>query len=74
MNVRCMLEKSVMLDRLLYGRATQVCRPRKNYVLPMVMSWMKEPVVDLVTCGSLTQVDGYDVTYRSPNRDHCYTA
>ncbi len=33
---------------------------------PMVMSWMQEPVVDLVTCGSLTQVDGYDVRTAEP--------
>lgn len=33
---------------------------------PMVMSWMQEPLVDLVTCGSLTQVDGYDVRTAEP--------
>lgn len=33
---------------------------------PMVMSWMQEPVVDLVTCGSLTRVDGYDVHTAEP--------
>jgi len=34
---------------------------------PMVMSWMKEPIVDLITCGSLTQVDGYDVRTGHPS-------
>jgi methylamine---corrinoid protein Co-methyltransferase len=34
---------------------------------PMVMSWMKEPIVDLVTCGSLTQVAGYDVRTGHPS-------
>ncbi len=29
--------------------------------LPAVMSWMQEPIVDLVTCGSLTEVDGREV-------------
>lgn len=29
--------------------------------LPCVMSWMQEPIVDLVTCGSLTQVGGLTV-------------
>jgi len=33
---------------------------------PMVMSWMKEPVVDLVTCGSLTRVDGHEVRTAEP--------
>jgi methylamine---corrinoid protein Co-methyltransferase len=34
---------------------------------PMVMSWMKEPIVDLVTCGSLTQVDGYSILTGHPS-------
>ncbi len=34
---------------------------------PMVMSWMKEPIVDLVTCGSLTHVDGYMVRTNDPS-------
>ncbi|MDZ4159371.1 MAG: monomethylamine:corrinoid methyltransferase [Anaerolineaceae bacterium] len=29
--------------------------------LPMVMSWMQEPIVDLATCGSLPEVDGHPV-------------
>ena len=29
--------------------------------LPMVQSWMQEPIVDLVTCGSVTSVDGRPV-------------
>lgn len=29
--------------------------------LPTVKSWMAEPIVDLVTCGSLTHVDGREV-------------
>ncbi len=33
---------------------------------PMVMSWMQEPLVDLVTCGSLVTVDGYPVKTGSP--------
>jgi methylamine--corrinoid protein Co-methyltransferase len=34
---------------------------------PMVMSWMQEPIVDLVTCGSLTHVDGFEVRTAEPN-------
>lgn len=59
--------------RSLYAR--QVCDTRPPFVwagnpgtptpeeifLPCVMSWMQEPVVDLVTCGSLTHIDGYPV-------------
>lgn len=34
--------------------------------LPCVMSWMQEPVVDLATCGSITQLDGRIVETGSP--------
>ena len=34
---------------------------------PMVMSWMQEPVVDLVTCGSLISVDGRPVETGNPS-------
>ncbi len=33
---------------------------------PMVMSWMQEPLVDLVTCGSLTRVEGFEVHTAEP--------
>jgi methylamine---corrinoid protein Co-methyltransferase len=33
----------------------------EELLLPMVMSWMQEPLVDLATCGSLTTVDGFAV-------------
>ena len=32
-----------------------------------VTSWAKEPVVDMVTCGSIVEVDGYDVVRASPS-------
>ena len=65
--------------RTLYAR--QVCDSRPPLVWagnpgvptpeaifqPMVMSWMQEPIVDLVTCGSLTQVDGYNVRTGEPS-------
>ena len=34
--------------------------------MPCVMSWMQEPLVDLATCGSLTQVRGRDVETGKP--------
>jgi methylamine---corrinoid protein Co-methyltransferase len=65
-------------ERTLYAR--EICDARPPLVwagnpgvptpealfLPMVMSWMKEPIVDLVTCGSLTQIDGLDVLTGHP--------
>jgi methylamine--corrinoid protein Co-methyltransferase len=35
--------------------------------LPMVQSWMQEPIVDLITCGSVTSVDGYPVETGTPS-------
>ena len=32
-----------------------------------VTSWAKEPVVDMVTCGSIVEVDGYNVVRASPS-------
>jgi methylamine---corrinoid protein Co-methyltransferase len=34
--------------------------------LPMVKSWMQEPIVDMATCGSLTHVRGYPVRTGEP--------
>jgi len=34
--------------------------------LPSVLSWMQEPIVDLVTCGSLSHVDGHEVRTADP--------
>jgi len=38
--------------------------------MPCVMSWMQEPIVDLATCGSITQVDGRIVETGSPMEIH----
>jgi len=38
--------------------------------MPCVMSWMQEPIVDLATCGSITQVDGRVVETGSPMEIH----
>jgi methylamine--corrinoid protein Co-methyltransferase len=38
----------------------------EEHFLPTVMSWMQEPIVDLITCGSLTHVDGHEVVTGSP--------
>ncbi len=34
---------------------------------PMVMSWMQEPVVDMITCGSVVTVDGRPVETGAPS-------
>lgn len=35
--------------------------------LPTVRSWTQEPVVDLITCGSLVDVDGFEVRSGEPS-------
>lgn len=61
--------------------AREVCDPRPPIVwagnpgvptpeelfLPMVQSWMQEPIVDLITCGSVTTVDGRSVETGIPS-------
>jgi methylamine---corrinoid protein Co-methyltransferase len=34
--------------------------------LPAVLSWAQEPIVDLITCGSLARVDGREVRTADP--------
>jgi methylamine--corrinoid protein Co-methyltransferase len=65
--------------RTLYARRIMDTRPPlvwagnpgaptpEELFLPTVMSWMQEPIVDLVTCGSLTRVQGRDVQTREPS-------
>lgn len=38
----------------------------EDLFLPSVLSWAQEPIVDLVTCGSLAEVDGREVRTADP--------
>jgi methylamine---corrinoid protein Co-methyltransferase len=38
----------------------------ENIFLPNVMSYMQEPLIDMITCGTLVNVDGHDVRTESP--------
>ncbi len=42
------------------------CPTPESLFLPIVRSVVKEPVVDLLTCGSLVDVDGFDVRRGDP--------
>lgn len=65
-------------ERVLFARNPEDSRPPivwagnpgvptpEDIFQPMVMSWMQEPVVDLVTCGSLVTIDGFPVETGSP--------
>ncbi len=43
------------------------CPTPERLFLPTVRSWAQEKVVDLITCGSLVDVDGYEVKSMEPS-------
>lgn len=43
------------------------CPTPERLFLPTVRSWAQEKVVDLITCGSLVDVDGYEVKSAEPS-------
>lgn len=65
-------------SRVLFARTIQDDRPPliwagnpgaptpEDLFYPMVMSWIKEPIVDLATCGSLTHIHGHEVHTGEP--------
>jgi len=63
-----MLYARQVLDRrppLIWAGNPGVPTP-EEFFLPNVMSWMQEPIVDLITCGSLTAVSGHPVHTAGP--------
>ena len=61
-DARTLHARRIMDDRppIVWAGNPGVPTPEETF-LPNVMSWMKEPIVDLVTCGSLTHVAGHEV-------------
>lgn len=43
------------------------CPTPENLFKPTVTSWAKEPVVDMITCGSMIDVEGYTVRRGEPS-------
>ncbi len=66
-DARILYSRKVMDDRppLVWAGNPGAPTPEELF-LPCVMSWMKEPLVDLATCGSLTSVSGRDVETGKP--------
>lgn len=66
-DARTLFARGIMDRRppLVWGGNPGVPTPEALF-LPNVMSWMQEPIVDLITCGSLTQVHGRTVETREP--------
>ena len=66
-DVRTLLPRKIMDERppLVWAGNPGAPTPEALF-LPMVMSWMQEPIVDLVTCGTLTHIDGREVRTGDP--------
>jgi methylamine--corrinoid protein Co-methyltransferase len=66
-DARTLFARKIMDDRppLVWAGTPGTPTP-ENLFLPSVISWMQEPIVDLVTCGSLTEVDGREVRTADP--------
>ena len=66
-DARTLYSRKIMDDRLPLVWAGNPGAPTPEEIfLPNVMSWMQEPIVDLVTCGTLVQVDGREVRTSDP--------
>lgn len=66
-DARTLYARKIMDDRLpLVWAGTPGTPIPEALFLPSVISWMQEPIVDLVTCGSLTHVDGREVRTADP--------
>jgi methylamine--corrinoid protein Co-methyltransferase len=66
-DVRTLFARKIMDERppLVWAGTPGTPIPEELF-LPSVTSWMQEPIVDLVTCGSLTHVDGREVRTADP--------
>lgn len=66
-DARELYARRIMDDRLPMIWAGNPGAPTpEELFMPCVMSWMKEPLVDLVTCGSLTSISGRNVETGKP--------
>jgi len=70
-DMRWLYAREVMDERLPLVWAGNPGAPTpEELFMPCVMSWMQEPIVDLATCGSITQVNGRNVETGSPMEIH----
>ena len=66
-DARTLDSREIMDDRLPIVWAGNPGAPTpEELFLPCVLSWMQESIVDLVTCGTLTHVDGREVRTADP--------
>lgn len=66
-DARTLFARKILDERLpLVWAGTPGTPIPEELFLPSVISWMQEPIVDLVTCGSLTHIDGREVRTSDP--------
>lgn len=66
-DARTLYARDIMDERLPLVWAGNPGAPTPESIfLANVMSWMQEPIVDMVTCGTLTHVDGREVRTGDP--------
>ncbi len=66
-DARTLYARKIMDDRnpLVWAGNPGAPNPEELFV-PSVMSWTQEPIVDMITCGSLTEVNGREVRTGDP--------
>jgi methylamine--corrinoid protein Co-methyltransferase len=66
-DARTLYARKIMDDRLPLVWAGNPGAPHpEDLFAPAVHSWAQEPIVDMITCGTLTEVDGYEVRTEDP--------
>lgn len=66
-DAKTLFSRKIMDERLPLVWAGNPGAPHpEELFLPSVMSWAQEPVVDLITCGSLSEVDGREIRTADP--------
>ncbi|NLH08044.1 MAG: monomethylamine:corrinoid methyltransferase [Chloroflexi bacterium] len=66
-DARTLYARRIMDDRLPLVWAGNPGTPYpEDLFLPSVMSWAQEPIVDMITCGTLTHVDGREIRTGDP--------
>jgi methylamine--corrinoid protein Co-methyltransferase len=66
-DARTLFSRSILDNRppLVWAGNPGAPHPEKLF-LPSVLSWAQEPIVDMITCGTLATVDGHEVRTADP--------
>jgi methylamine--corrinoid protein Co-methyltransferase len=66
-DARTLYPRNILDDRLPLIWAGNPGAPYPEHLfMPSVISWAQEPIVDLITCGTLTHIDGREIRTNDP--------